>query len=442
MTFSDASQSAPISRSKGADWLSWTYWVATIGFLFVTLVGLHPMATLSLEDRANGSPMDRNVVLGLLGLSIPVLWHNRLAVIQCVRGNKLLLGAVTFCLLSAMWSNFPDITIRRAISLATIVAISMAIVVGAKNIRHLHTLLFFSFVGTIILNFAATIYWPESTLSDEGLKGIYASKNNAGQIGTIAVVLGITWLRGTSNRIAILAGLIGIAICSAFLFLTDSKTSIAVTVVASAICILLITADWLGERLVLLLWAFLLSVVLALIGLLFWNNFDPMSTLSWFISDTSFTGRNSIWTFAYHAANERFWLGHGYGAYWDVGLENDPLANLEPGTWLGDVEPGIINEAHNGYLDLWLNIGLPSTIVVVAACIMGMARDFLDYIDISSDKVAKSISLASGLMMLSILLGNFTESTLFIRGAPIFFVVLTLRFMVSIRPGPQGRPRA
>jgi O-antigen ligase len=188
-------------------------------------------------------------------------------------------------------------------------------------------------------------------------------------------------------------------------------------------------AEWLGYRFVLLLWVLFLCAVLALIGLLFWNDFDPMSTLSWFVSDTSFTGRNSIWAFAYHAAQERFWLGHGYGAFWDVGPENDPLANLEPGTWLGDTEVGVINEAHNGYLDLWLNIGFPATVMVVLAYVLGMGRDFLDYINISSNRVLKSVSLAAGLTMFVTLIGNATESTLFFRGPPIFFFVMVLRFM-------------
>jgi len=401
----------------------------TIGFLIVSFIGLNPMSGTSLEDRASGSPLDRMVMIAIFILAIPVLIHNRALALKCMRSNKLLLSIVAFSLLSALWSSFPGITIRRAAVLLMSVVIAMAVVVGETRPRRTHTLLFYFLTGTIFLNLVVMVLLPGRAWSSEGLQGLYPSKNIAGEIGMITAVIGIAWLRGTNNRTSIAIALFSVAIAFFFLFLTKSKTSLGIAVLGCGFYALMILGERLGVRFILLVICGASVVVLGLIGYMFYSNFDMTRMLAIFIPDTSFSGRNAIWEFAYDHAVDRVWLGHGYGAFWDVGPDNDPLNKLEPGTWLGDTEKGVINEAHNGYLDLWLNIGLPATALLVFAYLLGMMRDLRIFTDARSSDVAKSATLAAALMVLITLLSNFTESTLFFRGPPVFVLLVMTRFL-------------
>ena len=136
------------------------------------------------------------------------------------------------------------------------------------------------------------------------------------------------------------------------------------------------------------------------------------------MTDTSFTGRDELWSFAYNRATDRFWLGHGYGAFWDVGLVNDPLTKLEPGTWLGDVDKGIINQAHNGYLELWLHIGLPATILAVVSVFHAIGAATGSAVSRAPSGGDRAMYAAVALILGLYILHNFTEATLMMRGSP------------------------
>jgi O-antigen ligase len=62
--------------------------------------------------------------------------------------------------------------------------------------------------------------------------------------------------------------------------------------------------------------------------------------------DATLTDRTLIWELLIEFARERPWLGRGYGAFWfsDVSL-------LFAARW------GALDHAHNGYMDLWLELG-------------------------------------------------------------------------------------
>jgi len=217
-----------------------------------------------------------------------------------------------------------------------------------------------------------------------------------------------------------------------FLVLTRSKTSIGLTGVALVMIAAIACAEWLGARFVLLMIALGLVAATALLGLLAVFDFDLDALLTATLGDASFTGRDELWAFALRSAQERFWLGHGYGAFWDVGLAADPLQRLEPGTWLGDVETGTINQAHNGYLELWLHVGLPAmvaaTLIVLGGVLSGAAQAIAGP---ATSEARAAIGFLTMLLLLY-LLHNSTEATLFMRGT-VFSNVAVLALLVLSR---------
>ena len=162
----------------------------------------------------------------------------------------------------------------------------------------------------------------------------------------------MTYGFGARRPIKQIMGALGGFLSLFFLLITLSKTSIGLTFLALAIGFLFWLVQRLGFRFALIALAALAALLAGLVGLIAVSDFDFQRVLSAFVTDTSFTGRDELWGFAWRSALERPWLGHGYGAFRDVGAANDLLVKLEPGTWLGDVGTASINQAHDGYLEL------------------------------------------------------------------------------------------
>ncbi len=132
---------------------------------------------------------------------------------------------------------------------------AMAIAVGANDLRRLHTSLFFWLIAIIVLNFLALALWPAQATSELGVKGLSSDKNTAGAIAMLVVVVGAAWLIGVRNITESIVGLAGVLIAFIFLVLTRSKTSLGIAALALAIVAVLVMAERLGERFVLLVWS-------------------------------------------------------------------------------------------------------------------------------------------------------------------------------------------
>ncbi|NVN87186.1 MAG: O-antigen ligase family protein [Rhodopseudomonas sp.] len=413
------------------DWIGPTSWWLSLCFLLFTFIGLNPLGNASPRARVEGSLSDRLAVVAMTAVALIILIRHRRAAFHCVRDNLLIFGVLAFCQFSVLWSDYPELTIRRAVLTLLGGVIAMAVAVSVKSLRSFHTLLFLSLFGVVLVNLAATALWPALTISDIGVHGIYGQKNVAGMVAMLALIVCVTWIAGSAALPQILFGLLAAAVVSFFLVITSSKTSIGLAVLALGIGAVFWIASRLGPRFVLLILTTLMLGVAGLLILFIVNDFDPMRLVGLFVGDTSFTGRDELWAFAWRKASERIWLGHGYGAFWDVGLVNDPLTRLDPGTWLGDVEKGIINQAHNGYLELWLQIGLPATCVVAIAIAARISSTTRMAIESAPATDTRATYAAIALILFIHLVHNLTEATLFLRGNQFSVLVLILLFVSS-----------
>ena len=114
-----ASVDASPSAARGAIrapriWLdapSWLF-VAYIAFAFV---GTHPFAEISVEQRLEGSIVDRVAVLGIFGFSIWVAFRHWRAAVAVLIRNPGLIFVMTMCMASMLWSDYPALTFRRSL---------------------------------------------------------------------------------------------------------------------------------------------------------------------------------------------------------------------------------------------------------------------------------------------------------------------------------------
>lgn len=386
-----------------------------VGFLLLTFVGTHPLQTGSVDQRADGSSLDRFVVFSLFGLALYVIWMARGVALRMIARNIGLIFIIGFCIASIAWSSFPALTLRRSILFFLLTAISFAVAAGATDLRRLHTQLFWTLVAIVVVNILVTIAMPGDAISPIGVKGIYTQKNVAGIVALITLVTGATWLVGAGRRHVAFA-LAAMAIAFGFLLVTQSRTSVNLALLGMAVVAFVALAEKFGAAFLMaagLLGALLLAAALIWLAV---HDFDFSSSVAALIGDTSYSGREELWEFVRNDAEKRPWLGYGYGAYWDVGLANDPLMKAEAGTWLASVDAGVINQAHHGYLELWLHVGLPMTIFATLFVIQRAAIGGMRALCCSGRRESRIFLGALAALLFIYLLHNLTEASLFMRG--------------------------
>jgi len=416
------------TRAVRLDWVAAGHFLLLVGFLAFTFASTQSFYPQTVAERAAGSGFDRLFVTAMAVLAIFLIGARSEAAWTCLRGNKLMVAVVLFSLASFVWSDFPELTLRRATLFVLLTIVAVGIAASIDDLPRFHARLHRALFALIVANLAVTVLWPAQAITDIGVAGLYGQKNEAGGVAMIAVVVSATYAFGAQRRLDRVFGLLGAACALVFLILTRSKTSISLTFLGLAVGLLFWIAQRGGPRFALLVFGGLSAAVVALLGLVMASDFNGQELLGKFLTDTTFTGRNELWAFAWRAALQRFWLGYGYGAFWDVGAAYDPLARLEPGTWLGDVEVGVINEAHNGYIELCLHIGLPMTCVAVCAIVNAL---FVSTRKAITARAGAAAYAMAALLLFLHLLHNQTEANLFMRGTSFCNLVFLLCFAVA-----------
>ncbi|MGL5077698.1 MAG: O-antigen ligase family protein, partial [Waterburya sp.] len=114
--------------------------------------------------------------------------------------------------------------------------------------------------------------------------------------------------------------------------------------------------------------------------------------------DTTLSGRTFIWQYVWDQIQLRFWLGYGLSAFWN-GYEG-PSGYVQ----LAMRIPVIY--AHNGFLDIWLSIGLVGLSVFVVGFLLTTAQSL---------ELLRKTNTPEGfwplLFLTYILLSNLTEGT-------------------------------
>lgn len=409
-------------------------------FFFETFIGRSPFADATVASRVEGSGLDRIVMLSLAGLAVLVLaLHWRVLTRTVLRSLGIWIIAAV-AVLSLFWSDYPDLTLRRSILLVCQTLIAAGVAIGIRDLRRAFVMFCYAISAVALINVLSIFALPSRAMTDIGAKGLYSHKNVAGMVAMAAVVANLAQLfLGRLSFGKTLLCLAMLFVSAIFLVLTESKTSMGLSALAGLMLMSLSITDKGGPVMTLAATLFALLAACALTVILALFDFNIAAVLPLVLEDTSFTGRDELWAFVGRVVQERFWLGHGYGAFWDVGVGADPLLRIDPGSWLGDVETGIINQAHNGYLELWLHIGLPATLLATGVILVALCKALYFYTAATRVQGTRAAFAFFAVMLLVYILHNLTEASLFIRGIFLFNVMLPILFVVARGRAFTGR---
>lgn len=290
------------------------------------------------------------VSLSLYAVALLVLLAVRQRLPTLLARNWSLLALVGLAVLSAVWSHYPDATFRRAVALVLTLGFALYLVLRYRSLEFLD-LLGVAMVIAAVMSYVFVFVFPSYAIHSfdqhHGTwRGVFDHKNALGAVMGLGVVVCVTlWRTGGPIRRPFAA--VGIVLCGSLLAQSFSATSWTVT--AGALLSMLFLNRLraspfpLGVRLGIVLAlgfgvVFLLTAHFLVVGL------DMLGR------DLTFSGRTTIWPLALQAGMEHPILGAGYRAFWTPAGAEFVYARLSWDEQLGN--------GHNGYLDVWLELGL------------------------------------------------------------------------------------
>jgi exopolysaccharide production protein ExoQ len=318
-------------------------------------------------------------------------------------------------LLSAAWSDYSELTIRRASHEIIELGILVVLATCFSNTKVLLAIFFRAFLIMIFLDLIAAAFFADA-FTIGGFAGIHSDKNIAGQFFFVALpvcLLGTFDKEISGSR---LLGLVALVSCAVMLILTESKTSIGATPVA-LLSVLLIRGLYHHKsvvRLVVLICC-VVGLLFAVVAFLTW---DTDAILEVLVRDPTLTGRDMIWRFASSKFDGSPLIGVGYGAIWQVGPQIE-AALKEAGLYF------VFNEAHNGYLEIAAQLGIAGIIClsIFLAITLANAVSFWSTIERNTFCGAGALTLY---MFFGLLIFNITESLYFQTGVGNFSTLIFL----------------
>jgi exopolysaccharide production protein ExoQ len=408
-------------RISNALWIPFV-WLFIAGSRPVSLWLRVQMIGTSADDMMEGSPLDRNILTLLMVLGLVVLAARGRKVGSLLRSNAPILLFFAYCGMSVFWSDFSDVALKRWIrALGDLVMVLVVLTDPAPSAafkRLLSRLAFLTIPLSILCDLGRGLYGQAGRF----YLGVTTNKNMFGMISMLCGVGAMwhfltTWwgddFRNRSRRLWAYG--IAAALSLWLIRMADSATSTACFALGTGIIV--ITNRWAFARKPLVMHLLVASVVfLALYGLILNPGAGIISTMG---RDATLTGRTDVWQ-AVIPMNPRPWLGAGFESFW-LGPRLKRLWRMF--VW----QP---NEAHNGYIEMYLNLGWVGLSLLAVVLLSGYWRIVQSF---RSDIETASLRLT---YFVIIVVYNLTEAG-FRLFSPIWIIFL-LSIMAVFKLRPQN----
>jgi exopolysaccharide production protein ExoQ len=324
------------------------------------------MWVANLED---GNPLDRTIDLVLMGTAVAILFRRSFGWRSFFARNFALILFIAFTLMSAFWSDFPLVAAKRWFRdlgnyLMVLVVLSDPLPLDAAT-AVFRRLGYFLVPLSILLD----KYFPTISKSYDAWTGVgsyvgVATGKNL--LGLVALLSGVFFFWDTIVRWSdkndrrtkriILVNLSFLAMSISLLFTANSATC-KICMFIGCLVIFAVQGRW-GQRhqrflKFLIPTSFLVYLVLSL-------GFGMSGQMAAAVGkDPTLTDRTKIWSFVL-GMHTNPWIGTGYESFW-----------MGPRLLLFWNQAGLghINEAHNGYLEVYLNLGVIGLILISAILI-------------------------------------------------------------------------
>ncbi|KQP49002.1 MULTISPECIES: O-antigen ligase [unclassified Methylobacterium] len=341
--------------------------------LLVILVGPSPFqdrtGTYLIESGAGGNLLTQVLFLTIGGAAGLVILHRGLGVLRPLTTAPAVATLAWFCL-TTVTSVDPATSGRRLVSLLIMLMAAAAMLLLARNLRQFALTLGATAAAITAVCYLGLVLAPNLSMHTAGdltepehagsWRGLFDHKNGAGATMAIFVFVGL-FCRSVGYRILGTALAVAAAVFLAFTAAKSSSALMPTVLVLSWLCTLS-GAGWWRAAVIVGPVALLLA---GTVGTVLVPSIEAV--VASVLGSASFTGRTEIWGFALDNIARRPITGYGYGAFWESVFYG---GGGEGASWVN-----AIKSAHNGYLSVALDIGLPGLALTLWWLVLAPLRD-------------------------------------------------------------------
>jgi exopolysaccharide production protein ExoQ len=319
-----------------------------------------------------GDPLDRNVFFGLMLIAIGILISRAFPWADFFKRNLALTLFLSFALVSFSWSDFPLIALKRWARDLGGYLVVLVVLSDSSPLDAVRTLLRRVSYALISLSIVLIKYYPSLAIAYEPWSGTatYAGATTSkNMLGIACLVSGLYFFwdtivrwperkRRRTNQI-ILLNVLFLAMTLWLLHMCNSATS-RLSLVLGCLVIVAVHSKSLKRHpgfLKLMAPATFLVYVILAYGFGLAGSFASAAG-----RDPTLTGRTQIWD-AVLSLHTNPLLGTGYETFW-LGPRLEKVRQAAG-------EGAGLNEAHNGYLEAYLNLGMIGVSLLLGFVIAG-----------------------------------------------------------------------
>jgi exopolysaccharide production protein ExoQ len=401
-------------------------WIVLIWLLIIaarpvsTWFGIEAATQSQAEAYDQGSPFERSVFLVLIATGIGLLLNRGTNLRSFAVKNQCLIWFYAYCGLSVLWSDYPVIAFKRWFKDAGNIVMVLVLLSERDPVEAIRSVFRRCAFVLVPLSLLFIKYFPELGRAyteyypfDVMYVGVATHKNTLGSLLLVSILF-LVWdmfdmWRGKQWR-QDKARFMGYAVLLLMSFwllrLANSATSLVCTVLG--ITVFFVVKWAVARKRVRRLEAYAFVGVCLLIALQL--TFDLQSRLLAALGrDPTLTGRTDAWEFLL-SQKENALLGAGFNTFW----AGERLQKL----WQNTDMVAII-QAHNGYVETYLNIGSIGVVLLVLLLLRTGQRvrgSLLQGIDYSVFRFA---------LLTVCVVYNFTEAN-FLKVSLLWFALLTI----------------
>lgn len=377
----------------------------------------------------DGSPIDAAAFLALIISGLYILSRRRVSLKEFVRNNRWLAIFLVYCLIAVLWSQFPFVASKRWIKILGHPIMALVVLTDPNPQEAVRRLLKRSAYFLIPFSILLIKYYPQFGrgfdlwTGEATNQGVTHSKN---ELGYDCMISGLFFFWNLlqalkikdrkARRKELLLSVVFLGMVCWLLRQSSSATSLTCMLVG--VCtILVLRLPFVSKRRI------GIYVIIAVVAFAIAEGyFGVYGNLVQFLGrDATLTDRTEVWHDAMQLQPNPL-LGAGFESFW----LGDRLTKLWAKWWWRPIQ------AHNGYIETYLNLGVVGVVIlagVIIATFWKMRDDLQRRFEFGSLRLA---------FLFTILVYNFTEATF--KGVHIIWTLFYL-FAIEYPPSRNWRRR-
>ena len=331
---------------------------------------------------------------------------------QVLSEHKTLLLLLLWTGISVIWSADPGLSFRKFIALIGSAVVGLVLSLRFRlheQARLLAASMAIAALISLVVSLKSPAMFPATEQAGDAWHGIFSHKNVLGRAMAFGAISALCIIK---RRVSSLAAVSAFLAFAYLIFRAHSQTAMAVTLIACLLVACSLMACWKwrdlvgGGALLSLLVMSCVAIAAVHLGLI----------AGWFHRDLTLTGRSKIWEFAWLNVMQRPLLGYGYSGFWWVASDSRQTLSL-----LHYATP----HAHNGFLDLSLQIGFVGTLLFAAGWIVNWIAAFRHL------RAADGADRWPVIFLTCMLIYSCTENSLLVPNSLLWIVYISTAFGLS-----------